>query len=510
MIASHQKAKVHLLSTLTFLMVLVLMASCGNSSKDKNMPVADSSNELQTDTFEIEWARLKDSIFRVNPSLNEVKSFVKNYRDQYDSIPLTINYNDKRYYVVASGKYELTEEKNPSNQIGLVDESNQLLVPIQFQVLYNPGQILPNTMEVEKNGKIGLIHMNGKNILPAKFEVLYPGFGDYLLCFKKNGTYGGLKLDSSLVEIPLEETKSFVDSLYNYESLAGWNYNVKTEIAFQETYSMVEELEFGSGLFFPSQYLVKNGLAKRMVDFVVVGDIASIGETAHKTSITHVQKDPENNFLLLISDFYRTSSEGEGETEQAKIITTVNDNGNIFISRFNYLNEEGLCENKIESEIINDTLVQIKMPVRGAKSARSNPAHFEHYTKYSYLKMTEDGMLSKIKSHKTFPFSSHVPMDSSYLSGCWKKRNQKTHNTSAKQKAYSSLSMEDLEYLENEIYADHGLIFNTNKWTFAFQQTSWYQPKHEKVIAQLTKVEKFNIKFIKDLKKKIIQEKAPL
>ena len=50
--------------------------------------------------------------------------------------------------------------------------------------------------------------------------------------------------------------------------------------------------------------------------------------------------------------------------------------------------------------------------------------------------------------------------------------------------------------MRNEIYARHGYIFKTQKMIEYFNNQSWYNPRFNNVEAQLSVIEKKNIKFI--------------
>ena len=65
------------------------------------------------------------------------------------------------------------------------------------------------------------------------------------------------------------------------------------------------------------------------------------------------------------------------------------------------------------------------------------------------------------------------------------------------------LNASDLEYIRNEIYARHGMIFTDEKWKELFTKQSWYKPKRKKVDHLLTPLEKKNLQFIKNLEREL-------
>jgi hypothetical protein len=57
--------------------------------------------------------------------------------------------------------------------------------------------------------------------------------------------------------------------------------------------------------------------------------------------------------------------------------------------------------------------------------------------------------------------------------------------------------------MRNEIYAEYGLEFKTTKWSKYFSNFDWYSPKSENVDEFLTEIDKANIKFILEYKKRM-------
>ena len=57
-------------------------------------------------------------------------------------------------------------------------------------------------------------------------------------------------------------------------------------------------------------------------------------------------------------------------------------------------------------------------------------------------------------------------------------------------------AVRDLQLMINEISADYGKIFTSQKLTYYFQKQSWYQPKHEEVDHLFSDVERLNLEKI--------------
>jgi len=57
------------------------------------------------------------------------------------------------------------------------------------------------------------------------------------------------------------------------------------------------------------------------------------------------------------------------------------------------------------------------------------------------------------------------------------------------------LSAQDLAEMRNEIYARHGYVFKTARWSRHFQATNWYRPNPDGTVT-LTPLEQANVAVI--------------
>lgn len=67
----------------------------------------------------------------------------------------------------------------------------------------------------------------------------------------------------------------------------------------------------------------------------------------------------------------------------------------------------------------------------------------------------------------------------------------------------SGLSKSELEIMQNEIYARHGLIFKSKNINTYFIKQEWYKPKFYNVNNFLSEVEKENLEYIENIKSKL-------
>lgn len=139
------------------------------------------------------------------------------------------------------------------------------------------------------------------------------------------------------------------------------------------------------------------------------------------------------------------------------------------------LNNNGGSQSVIR--IINDSLIEVKK--ERVKFDSEGEAEKVNETEYSYFVLNGQGFysveISKISKGRVYPKASAEIINLSEL---------------------MEMNKEDLDIMRNEIFADHGYIFNTEKWKEYFNKQGWYKPCRYEVSNKLTLIEKINIERI--------------
>ena len=65
-----------------------------------------------------------------------------------------------------------------------------------------------------------------------------------------------------------------------------------------------------------------------------------------------------------------------------------------------------------------------------------------------------------------------------------------------KEDTIAKMDRHNIDIMRNEIFADHGYIFKTDKWRKYFEVQHWYNPRFDDVAIKLTIIEKINIENI--------------
>ncbi len=138
----------------------------------------------------------------------------------------------------------------------------------------------------------------------------------------------------------------------------------------------------------------------------------------------------------------------------------------------------------------------------------SNYDFYDYMTVFSYYKIEPDGSVKKLQSDRSFDFTKFIKINESHLKGGFYKYKSDIEIADADndENMWSSecLSIEDLDVMRNEIYAEYGLIFKTPKWNEYFNKKDWYKPRYDNVDAYLSEIDKANLKVILSLRNKMV------
>lgn len=126
--------------------------------------------------------------------------------------------------------------------------------------------------------------------------------------------------------------------------------------------------------------------------------------------------------------------------------------------------------------MINDSLLQIE---KGEVKYDNDGVEVFRSKKYSYVLINDKGYtfvdLGSHSNKRLFPQSSLRILNVEEL---------------------LEMDIDSLDIMRNEIFADYGYIFKTEKWKDYFCRKIWYTPKYKDVTDRLTIIERINIKNI--------------
>jgi hypothetical protein len=163
---------------------------------------------------------------------------------------------------------------------------------------------------------------------------------------------------------------------------------------------------------------------------------------------------------------------------------------------------------------VNDSILEISEFAEGGNSG------YYKRTTFSYLKTTSEGKIEELTSNRLFDFTKFIYMQRRHVQGEYTKRMTAEEEQAANEDGniyfhydswgYDHLSVEDLDIMRNEIFADYGYRFKSEKWQKYFSKFNWYKPLYDNVDDQLTEIDKKNIEFILQLKEELLNNEIQI
>lgn len=209
----------------------------------------------------------------------------------------------------------------------------------------------------------------------------------------------------------------------------------------------------------------------------ILNPIYNFGLSSNQVIYPWCHKKHEFGYSLLWQ-----SMTPSGETTYVSMIVV--DNGRYKIARefFGEMHSNNLDEttNSLHFKFVNDTILEVQLDLMD----------FTFYelldTKYTYYLIGRTGIT-------TLTSTNLISKNRIYPNASLKLLTKKEIHEHTKS---------ELDVMRNEIFADHGYIFKTDKWKNYFSKQEWYSPRFENVNDSLSTIENYNIQLILELSKK--------
>ncbi len=428
-------------------------------------------------------------------------AFLTQYGDQYQAVAYALFANDQYYFVVAQGDWSLDKQNAlPSNktpysyQLGLVSAKNQVIIPLQFDKIYNMGGTASNLLEVEVKGQRGLYDLTGTAVLPVQYDGIYPATQQpNVWAYWRNGSqFGALYGNGSsatLEEQPADLVKNWqfdaeLASLIPFVDIEGMNSK--------------ESADPGSGILVLPSYLYDLGIAAEY-NYQWAYKKGNIGM---ENTSAKVQTLSSKNTTTLLTAFDQSFIDARSYHEEKQSIVTVD--------QF-YQPVDSILLQTLEQRPVCALPAQIRMigtdTLEVAQIQHTPKQRYVYKTVYRYYHIQPDGLLQRLPSKGQFSTSQYTRLQPEHFKGCFARALTDTEIEALPEDVYASyevtqhLSVEDLQAMRNEIYARHGYKFKQKKWQQYFAKEAWYQARQDEVESLLSPLEKQNAQFLLDYQK---------
>lgn len=483
--------------------------SCADK-KEKDITEEEASPAKETDVANFEMPSVIDNnvdykLFKkAQPYLIEIKK-------NYDAVPYFFAIDTHYYFYVVNGNWKDpsvdTSKSKAQYKMGIVDKFNNVIIPIEYNKIYNPNGTAVNHIEVEKGGKRGLYHISGRQVAPARFDYIYPLFDNSALVqIRTNEKFGLIHPNGTVVFDGDEEAdpRAF-QSPYTSKIAEQWKFNINNK---QIVYLQPTSDDFDPNLIdsraivFTPSYLLELGFSPKYFSGVATSDNAHFGLKEAKVEVKGIE-NWWDNIKAVFTQYYEEGLAGRDYITEKEAVYSVDENGNKIDGVEYYQTDmsRGIIgcnsnNNRLVLSTKNDTIVEVK---RYGKSEGDegieNSLPYDYHPYYTFFSISKSGKFVRLKTNRRYNFTKYVKIDESYFKGCFGSfiENSKTDENIMKSE---HLSLEEMELMKNEIFADYGFIFTTPKWKDYFSKQSWYMGLESDVNDKLTEIDKHNIKVI--------------
>lgn len=487
-----------------FLGLITLAFSCSNEKKDiaestsiqesskapATVPVLEEENESRTkSTSSLNHSTITDSTLRI---------IAQRLQTKYSSVPYYFDYKNEPYFYVG-----FRDKNDTSTKFGLTDGEARLLLETDFDKLYNPDVTLVKCLEVKQVDKLGLFNYAENVLLEPQFEYIVPEAGDYVerAYGTKNGAWYKIEFND---EFKVTECQyDFVETLrsLDYSSSIFQNrplINIATVLGETE-YAQYT----GNGVAITPSYIERLGVIPKISqDLILREQGTDVG--LEELTLSYVDHSSIGSITSFILNLYETNFDMRDFVEDQKVLVVLNHSNNSSKARsINFLYKEYFCQ---EENIvhISDSLIEVQ-------STQSSGLLYHWESTFAYYSILPSGEIEHLKSNRNFDASKFTLLEERHFKGCFGKsmtqeeRDQlssEDHDLSVWRSDH--LSIEDLDIMRNEIFAEFGYKFSTAKWQDYFGQFAWYRPAFDNIDDQLSETDKANIKTILELKERML------
>ena len=365
--------------------------------------------------------------------------------------------------------------------MGLVDEAGEVIIPVEYELIGTLSFEVPGMVEIKKEGKAGYFNLETRQlVIPTAYDMIIPYTQDNSFALvKQDSIYGWIDRTYQYHEgFPSENSARWVK---NFDFLPK---NLKLKSDSRTFCEIPNQQGAGYGIIMPPSYLVATGVFREIVGGISTTPVPLNGWTDYvETQGTLLQSvtDKINAVITTITERY---IDGREEFYTYNRLTLVDGKQDTLAVSSFYTSGE------IVFRKLNDSLLELKCDQDSPEGSEFDEYNIPVYT---YFSMSEDLSVNSYTSHRSFPQSQFVKLDSTYLSGKFKVWTEEGERES------NFLSLATITYMRDEILADYGFRFADATTQERFKYYNWYRPQYDKVEdfqEQLSDEDRHNLDFL--------------
>lgn len=411
----------------------------------------------------------------------------KALQQQFDSVVWYANYDGRNYFYVVKGKWNrdlsdrVASKGSGEYTMGLTNEQGAIVIPVEYDLIGTIGFAVPGLVEIKKEGKVGYFNLETNQLIvePAYSMIIpYPADNAFALV-KKDSIYGWVDRQYQYHEgFPSASAEQWV---------AKYQFLPNHLVMKNDTHTFCEipnEASAGYGIIIPPSYLVATGVFDEILTGISTTAVPINGWTEYIETKNTLLQSITDQIHAVITTINERYIEGREEFYTYDRLTLVNNRQDTLAVSNIYTN------GKINFRRLNDALLELQYEQNDMEGS-----DFVEYNMpvYAYFRLGSGVTATPYTSHRSFPQTQFVKLDSTYLSGNFKRYTEQGEEDA------SFLSLATITYMRNEILADYGYRFADTETADRFKYYSWYKPQYDKeedLQDMLTMEDRHNLEFL--------------
>jgi hypothetical protein len=266
-------------------------------------------------------------------------------------------------------------------------------------------------------------------------------------------------------------------------------------------------------VFTPS-YLLQLNFLPEIIEEIDAGNNAEFALTETRGKIEKTIPFSEKMYILFTS-FYEEGIDARGWQINQNNVITVDSRNNVLQSKV-FLGDPDWstnfipCENRSGFNYLEQEKI---LEVYTVREVTKDYETYDFMTVFEYHKINENGEIEKLQSPRFFDFTKFIQLNETHLRGCFSKRMNEMMTIEGEEVNMwlsDHLTIEDLDLMRNEIFAEYGLKFKTAKWQQYFAKQPWYKPSYDNVDHLLTEIDKKNLEVILSIREKMVGNESKI
>lgn len=459
--------------------------------------IRDMSQQLAVELIEYKFRHQRDKEYseltlHYDSLLGGIRAIAKGLQKHYDSVVFYTEVDNRLLFYVINGSWENPYHYDPARQrdggnykMGVVTSDNQVIVPVEYTKIYNPDGSFDGMIEVENTGLRGLFRINGEIFLPVEFEGIYPtSIPGAFAHVKKGDSYGWVSNSGKVsFDESSHENKTLFQSPIESNAILQWKFNFPGPIKLLID-PHTEGYDMNGVIVYPS-YLRDMGVTPIGNAFVFL-ETSDFGMGMTDTAVKFEKVESlSDKFFGLVSFFMEAGADARGYHSAKNDLLVVDKSMNLLG------HQENLTAYYYQQDPCGERTPSYRIIEPGVYESNNGNGIFAYY------KITNDGTVEQLKTNRKFNYTKFAKIDESYFDFCQYK-SLDYEEGKGNVLLIKGVSLEELDIMRNEIFAEYGLIFKSDKWKTYFESQPWYKPQYDNVDQFLNDTDRANIKFIQE------------